>query len=63
MGYITAVLGLQARSRRNARNASRALSLRRSQAASAARAADRRFRSESLAQADPPVRARVSPAP
>ena len=38
MGYVTSVLGLQARSRRNARNASRAISLQRSQAASGAAA-------------------------
>ena len=42
MGYITSVLGLQARSRRYARNASRALGLRRSLVVSRAEAAERR---------------------
>lgn len=42
MGYVTSVLGLQVRSRRNARNAARSLSLRRSVDASRAKAVVRR---------------------
>lgn len=42
MGYITAALGLQACSRRHARHASRVISLRRSQADDAAKAASQR---------------------